>query len=259
MIKKSTLNESIISYIGLAIILILVVIIRLNFLTIPFERDEGAYSYYGKLLLEEKIPYKDFYEQKFPGLFYFYAAFVFLFGETVKGMHTGFLLLNLATINILYFTVRKLFSPLSGLITAISFAILSLAPYLSGFTVQSEHGVAFFVSLGIFFHVHYLQKRKWYFQFLMGIAMGCAFMVKTPGLFFVIWGGLMLIIQYFFIKEKTIKLFFREIIFYTSGVLLVVFVLFLIIYLKGAFREMIFWTYQIPKHYVNKRPTSRIF
>ena len=44
--------------IGLGILLLLVFItysIRSKFYGIPFERDEGAYSYYGKLLLEGGI------------------------------------------------------------------------------------------------------------------------------------------------------------------------------------------------------------
>ena len=133
---------------GLLLVLILLVfIIRSKFLLIPFERDEGIYGYYGKLLLEGKIPYKDFYEQKFPGLFYFYGFMVSVFGDTVKGLHTGFMYLNIASIIIVFYTSRLLFSPIAGLLSAITFAFVSLTPTLSGFTVQAEHGVAFFSSL----------------------------------------------------------------------------------------------------------------
>src|SRR2546423_15060140 len=88
-------KQGVISYVLLIFTLLLVVLIRSKFFTIPFERDEGAYSYYGKLLLQGKIPYVDFMEQKFPGLFYFYAMIVGLFGDTVKGMHMGFMIVNL--------------------------------------------------------------------------------------------------------------------------------------------------------------------
>src|SRR5258706_1008508 len=92
-----------IAYAILAALILLVILIRSKFSLIPFERDEGAYSYYGKLLLEGKIPYKDFYEQKFPGIFYFFAMMVGLFGDTVKGMHFGFMILNIATFLLLFF------------------------------------------------------------------------------------------------------------------------------------------------------------
>ena len=88
----SWLNENIISYILLTLLILVVVIIRYKFISIPFERDEGAYSYYGKLLLQGKTPYKDFYEQKFPGIFYFYALMVGVFVDSIEGMHKVFIL-----------------------------------------------------------------------------------------------------------------------------------------------------------------------
>lgn len=74
--SPSWLTENNICLILLLFIIGMVLIIRTKFSGIPFERDEGAYSYYGKLLLEGKIPYKDFYEQKFPGIFYFFGFIV---------------------------------------------------------------------------------------------------------------------------------------------------------------------------------------
>src|SRR6478736_787259 len=71
----------------LLLLLFIVATIRSKFSSIPFERDEGIYGYIGKLILEGKTPYKDFYEQKFPGLFYFYGTMVWLFGDTVEGLH----------------------------------------------------------------------------------------------------------------------------------------------------------------------------
>lgn len=237
-------------------LIVLVIIIRTKFLMMPFERDEGAYSYYGKLFLEGKVPYKDFYEQKFPGIFYFYGLMIFLFGETVRGMHSGFIFINVATIILIYLTARKLFSPIAGIIAATTFAFVSLTPGLSGFTVQSEHGVALFTSIGLFFYALSYKSKASYYYFLMGIAFGCAFMVKTSGMFFVLWGGLMLCIDFLFLKEKRILQFFKTIAIYSGGVLLVIMVSLFIIYLKGSFKEMIFWAYTIPKQYVGKIPFS---
>lgn len=247
-------SEDKISLYLLVLLIILVYIIRSKFLNIPFERDEGAYGYYGKLLLEGKIPYKDFYEQKFPGIFYFFGLMVAIFGDTVRGMHTGFIYLNIATILLLYFTVKKLFSPTAAIISAITFAIVSLTPNLSGFTIQSEHGVAFFTSLGLFFYAYANATKKWVYYLLMGLALGTAFMVKTSGMFMVLWGGLILIINYFFDKEKKFINLIKTVAIYSAGVFFVIGVLFLLIYLKGAFNDMIFWTYEIPKNYVSKVP-----
>lgn len=240
---------------GLLLLLILTVyIVRSNFLLIPFERDEGIYGYYGKLLLEGKIPYKDFYEQKFPGLFYFYGFMVSMFGDTVKGLHTGFMYLNILTIIIIFFTSRILFSPIAAILSASTFAFVSLTPNLSGFTVQAEHGVAFFISLGLLFYALYNSKQKWYYNFLMGISFGFAIMTKTSGLFLVLWGGIIIILDYLFTKDKTFKKIIIQTLIYSSGVFVVIGIFFLLIFLKGSFSDMIFWTYQIPKNYVSKVP-----
>lgn len=245
-----TLEETI--SIGLLICLvILIYIIRSKFLNIPFERDEGIYSYFGKLILEGKVPYKDFYEIKFPGLFYFYGFMVFVFGETVKGMHTGFMYLNIATVIIIYNASRQLFSPIAGLISAITFAFVSLTPNLSGFTVQAEHGVAFFISLGIHFYVFARKYNKWYWYGLMGLSMGLAFMVKTTGVFMCVWGGVIIIFDFLFTKPKKIKELFINLSAYSIGGISIVTILFLIIYSKGVFSDMIFFTYELPQMYIS--------
>src|SRR5436189_246620 len=74
-------QEEKVSYAVLGVLILLVLFIRTKFNMIGFERDEGTYGYYGKLLLEGNVPYKDFYEQKFPGIFYFFAMMVALFGD----------------------------------------------------------------------------------------------------------------------------------------------------------------------------------
>jgi hypothetical protein len=243
-----------VSYIILATLLLLVVLIRSNFLLIPFERDEGAYSYYGKLLLAGKLPYRDFYEQKLPGIFYFYALIVSLFGSSVRDLHIGFTVLNLLTIAFIFLSVKRLFSPLAGVVAAITYAIVSLTPYLSGFTIQAEHGVALFTSLGIYLYVLAREKKKSYLYFLMGFALGAAFMVKTTGLFLMFWGGLILIIDFFFAQEKKYKNLISQVGCYCGGAILVVGGLLLVIYTKGTFNDMVFWVYDIPKYYVNRIP-----
>lgn len=248
-------QEEKIGLILLVCLMAVVWVIRSKFLSIPFERDEGAYGYYGKLLLEGKIPYKDFYEQKFPGIFYFYGFMVGVFGDTVEGLHTGFIFLNIATMTLIYFAARYLFSPFAGVISAATFAFVSMAPFLSGFTVQSEHGVAFFTSLGLFFYAMMRVKQKWFYTFLMGIAFGLAFMVKTSGIFFVFWGGLMILLDFFLSGEKKkFKDLIASVAIYGGGVLVFIVLLFLIIAMKDSFDEMIFWTYEIPKNYVGKIP-----
>lgn len=238
---------------GLLLLLLMIMAsIRSKFAMIPFERDEGIYGYIGKLILEGKVPYKDFYEQKFPGLFYFYGTMVWLFGDTVDGLHKGFMYLNLLTIVIIYFASERLFSPVAGLISAITFAFVSMTPNLSGFTIQAEHGVAFFIALGILFYALYHRTGKWYYNFIMGVAFGLAFMTKTSGVFLLLWGGITHVIAYIVNKKRSFKELLIQGLTYSAGVLVVFGIFLLLILAKDSFDEMIYWAYQTPKKYVGK-------
>ena len=255
-IKKSLSLEDKVAFGVLAGVILLVAFIRSNFLTIPFERDEGAYTYYGRLLLEGYTPYVDFYEQKFPGLFYFYAFMISIFGDTVRGMHIGFIWLNILSIVFTFLAVRKLFSGYAAAISAITFAIVSLTPNLSGFTVQAEHGVAFFSALGIFFYAYASSAKKAWLYACMGLALGAAFMTKTTGLFIMLWGGVAILIDFFFNSDRNWKNLFKTLLPYMAGATFVLLLMFGLIAMKGAFKDMIYWTYDIPKNYVNKVPFS---
>lgn len=230
---------------------------RMNLTGIGFERDEGAYSYYGKLLLDGKTPYKDFYEQKFPGIFVFYAMMIKLFGYSVEALHKGFAWLNLFSNLILFITVRSWLNRYAALAASLAFGIYTMNPYISGYTIQSEHGVAFFTCLGLHLYVLFrkYEQRKWLFAFLSGLAFGAAFMTKTSGVMFAFWGGFVIFLEYFvFPNTRNIK---KGIIFclsYMVGVGIIIGALFLMIVMKNAFDDMIFWSVTIPKKYVSQVP-----
>ncbi len=247
-------NEDLICTGLLLLLMYIIYSIRSNFLLIPFERDEGIYSYFGNLILDGKTPYKDFYEVKFPGLFYFFATIVAIFGDTVKGMHTGFMYVNMLTALFVYLASRKLFSPIAGIVSATTFAFVSLTPTLSGFTVQAEHGVAFFISIGVYCYSVARANNKWYSYLVMGAAMGMAFMTKTSGIFLAFWGALIILTDWFFTKPRTFKALLINMFSYGGGGILIVASFFLLMASKGVFSDMIFWTYEHPKSYINSMP-----
>src|SRR5438067_13335877 len=87
----------------LAVIVFGVVItIRTRLLGIPLERDEGEYAYAGQLILQGVPPYTLAYNMKFPGTFAAYAAIMSIFGQTIAGIHLGLLLVNTATIILIF-------------------------------------------------------------------------------------------------------------------------------------------------------------
>src|SRR6059058_5237832 len=115
-----------------AIVLGLVVAIRIRLLGIPLERDEGEYAYAGQLLLQGIPPYKLAYNMKFPGTYAAYAVIMSIFGQTVIGIHLGLLLVNAATIALIFFLGRRLVNTTAGIAAAASYAVLSVSPSVLG-------------------------------------------------------------------------------------------------------------------------------
>src|SRR5437588_9130194 len=102
------------------IVLVLVIAIRIRLLGIPLERDEGEYAYAGQLILQGIPPYKLAYNMKFPGTYAAYALIMSIFGQTIVAIHLGLLLINVATIAMIFFVCRRLINTVAGITAAAS-------------------------------------------------------------------------------------------------------------------------------------------
>src|SRR5436309_2795552 len=124
-----------------AIVLGLVIAIRIRLLAIPLERDEGEYAYAGQLMLQGIAPYKLAYNMKFPGTYAAYALIMALFGQTIVGIHLGLLLINAATILLVFLLGRRLINSIAGIAAAMTYAVLSVSPSVFGFAAHATHFV----------------------------------------------------------------------------------------------------------------------
>src|SRR5882672_6184461 len=82
--------------------------VRIRLLDVPLERDEGEYAYAGQLILQGIPPYSLAYNMKFPGTYASYAAIMSIFGQTITGIHLGLLLVNAATVILIFLLGRQL-------------------------------------------------------------------------------------------------------------------------------------------------------
>ncbi len=241
---------------ALALIFLLAIIIRSNFLDISFERDEGTYSYMGQLVLDGKLPYQDYYSMKLPGIYYAYALLIGIFGSTVKGLHIGFLVVNLASIFLLYLLGKRLFGELGAVVSAAAFALLSLTPGLSGFTCQSEHLLAFLVIAGALVLSRALEKEKAWLFIAAGVLMCLSFTIKQNGVFFILFGGFYIILHHVLggtFKEQ-IKPIIRDGLLYSAGVFGVYGLVCALMAAMGVFSDFWYFTYEYPKAYVSTIP-----
>jgi hypothetical protein len=131
------------------IVIGLVLAIRIRLLGIPLERDEGEYAYAGQLILQGIPPYKLAYNMKFPGTYAAYGLVMSIFGQTIQAIHLGLLLINVATIALIFFAGRRLINTVAGVTAAVSYAVLSVSPSVLGLAAHATNFVVLPVLGGI--------------------------------------------------------------------------------------------------------------
>jgi hypothetical protein len=173
---------------ALAIAVLLVIVVRVRLLAIPLERDEGEYAYAGQLLLDGIPPYKMAYNMKLPGAYAGYAAIMAVFGQTPAGIHFGFLLVNLATLALLFLVARRLLDLPHAALACVCYALLSMCPGVLGLEGHATHLVVLPAVAGLLLLLKARESgRLWGFGW-SGMAFGLSFVCKQPGLVFGLFG-----------------------------------------------------------------------
>jgi hypothetical protein len=122
----------------IAIIVLLTSAIRVPLLSIPFERDEGAYAYIAWRLGHHELPYRDWIDQKPPGVYLVYRLALSLPLDPIRSVHAMGMLFSAASACALFFLARRFLSvPLAGC-AAVMFAILSADPRVEGTAANTE-------------------------------------------------------------------------------------------------------------------------
>ncbi|MBI5185835.1 MAG: glycosyltransferase family 39 protein [Nitrospinae bacterium] len=239
--------------------LLLAIFLRLCFLEVPLERDEGEYAYMGQNLLRGILPYSEAYNMKFPGIYFVYAAILVLFGQTHTGIHSALLLVNIATSLMLYLIGRRWIDGVSGFVAGSSFLVLTLSPSLQGYWANSEHFVIFFVSMGFFLVLLAEEKEKGSYLFFGGLFLGSSFLIKQHAVFFPVFGFIYICSVYL----KKTRGGFRACLIKTGLFSLgaaIPFLLTIILFsTQGLLGQFFFWTFRYAAEYASQVPISEGF
>ena len=242
---------------ALAAILFSTAVIRVRLLEAPLERDEGEYAYAGQLILQGIAPYAQVYNMKMPGIYAAYALILAVFGQTHSGIHLGLLVINAATILLLFLLADKLFGPVAGLVTAAAFALLSLGQWVNGIFANAEHFVILPALGGILLLSHAVDYQKWWSLLAGAFLLGLAFLMKQHGGAFIIFGGLYLLLCELRRRPFVWKLFVAKGILFLAGVLLPFALTCLVLWWSGVFEKFWFWTFVYARQYVSSLPLSK--
>lgn len=176
-------------YRNIAILLIvgMTFLLRVPFLSVPPERDEGVYAVVAETILDGGVPYRDAVLWRAPAIFYTYAALFKLFGETVGAIRIGAAVFALLTLLIVFRLASRLYGENTGLLAALLFGVFSSGPLIQGGLGNTEVFMMLpAVAATYAFYLWHKEQRNSYLL-LAGILAGisCLFKEATlPNLLF---------------------------------------------------------------------------
>lgn len=236
------------AWVLLAATLAIVLWARIRLLGLPLERDEGEYAYGGQLLLRGIPPYQLAYSMKFPGTMAVYAVFLSILGESAAAIRIGLIVTNLATIGLICFLGRQLFGKLGGIAAAASYSVLSLMPHVLGTAAHATHFVILFAAAGALVLLKAFDRRSTVLIAISAALFGIASLMKQPGIGFVLFGAIYLVVNDWRANLPIGKRLCRAGLF-ALGASLPYLLVALALSILGVFETFWFWTIKYASQY----------
>ncbi len=224
----------------------------------PLERDEGEYAYTGQLILQGIAPYKLAYTMKLPGTAAAYAVILGAFGQTPAGIHVGLLLVNALTSLLVFFLASRLFGLLAGAVACASYALMSANPLGLGMAGHASHFVVLPAMIGVLLLLDAIDSNRKSLFFGSGLLLGLAFVMKQPGLLFLGFGGVYLLLVKLRrpVNWKDLRV---TVGLFVAGGILPFAVTCLVMWKAGVFHEFWFWTFVYTRQYASKLSPAQGF
>ena len=236
---------------ALLTIIVFAGILRYGLLSIPLQRDEGEYAYAAQLILQGVPPYEEVYTMKLPGAYAAYAMLLSVFGQTAAGIHTGLLIINAITIIAVFLLAKQFMNSLSSVVSAASFALLSVSQPAQGVFLNAEHFVILFATIGLCVMLRALAGTSMSMLFAAGLLLGICFTMKQHGIAFIAFAGLYIVFNSSIQRPFQYRGLALNLLSFGSGVITVFTFLLIIIALSGVFKSFWFWTVDYAQAYIS--------
>lgn len=216
---------------------------------LPFERDEGEFSYFGQLILQGIMPYEMAYNMKLPGTYFMYALIIKIFGASPEGVHLGVTFVILLTMYLFYQIVTALFSKNTALLAILLYGVIVSSKATLGAAGHATHFINLFVFAGIYSWLKWKNNQNWLYVLLIGIMMGMAFLMKQHAVFFIPMGLALILFHLYHSKTWSIKNILTIGAIYTIGVFIPYIIVLLTMLTTGNFDNFWFWTVEYAQKY----------
>lgn len=238
---------------GLMLIVLLgVVLLRIRLLALPLERDEGEYAYIGWLMLQGVPPYTEAYTMKLPGIHAAYAGLLAVFGHSVEAIRGGLILVNLASVILIYRLCRQWSSRVGAVAAAALFAVVSLGHTVHGIIANAEH----FVLLPVLAGIWLLQRSQACHRLLTvcgaGLCFGMAILVKQTAVVFLVFALTWMAWNWRMSGFAAPRKFATRVMGLLAGPLVLYGMLCAWMAAAGTFDNFWRWTVEYPREYVSQ-------
>jgi hypothetical protein len=168
--------------IALVLIAFLCVIVRLNVLDIPLNRDEGGFAFFGQLLHQGGALYQDGFDHKPPGIWLWYWLLSSIVDFDAVRLHVVLLVYNLITLFVLVLGTSRFFSVATGLWAGLIYAVASSSWQIEGFSASAEMFMLLPILGSLFLCMLGMERQTWPPLFASGLLAAWCFWIKQPAL-----------------------------------------------------------------------------
>lgn len=234
------------SYMALGAILILTLALRLSFIHVPLDRDEGTYAVIGQEILNGAIPYRDAIEIKPPGIFYIFAT-IMAFGDTVEHIRICTAIYTLLTVIAAYLLARSLGGVRAGLIAALLCGIFTSGPIVEGIGSNTEVFMLLPILTGALFFFAGIDSGRRFHFIMSGFCFALAVFVKTVA-------APVYLLAFLFIPfaRRPFRgwlITMADMVSFAASAILLVAALYVYLKLNGAWSDCIHWTITFNKSF----------
>lgn len=227
---------------------------RIRLLSVPFERDEGEYAYMGQLINQGVPPYVAAYNMKLPGTYGLNALFLRLFGDRAEAVRIGLLLVNSASIVLVFLLARGLTGATGGLAAAVAYAAMTLSPTVYGTFAHATHFVVVFALAGLVVLGHALRSGRGGLFPIAGALFGLSVLMKQNGAFFAALGVGQIVWTEWSARPRDFRRGRMRVGLFLLGAALPLVATGLVLDASGAWSRFWFWVVSYASAYVSQVP-----
>lgn len=170
---------------ALLLVMLFAIVYRAPLLSVPLERDEGEYAYIAWRMGHWELPYRDWFDQKPPGVFLVYRAALALPLDPTVAIHlAGAVFCGLAACA-LFFAASAIMGISGGLLGALIYIVIVSDPFVQGTASNTEIFMLFplIAAHAVFLHLLFKGQRNQRSAIAVGILCGIASIFKQVAVF----------------------------------------------------------------------------